>query len=197
MEANYDTKEGITKSIGSLEELAKLLYDRHHGYLWKDEELNEFFILGRYRLDSRGNIDRLTRKIPKEIFPDIPDVMTVEEFIVYIENNPGEITKDDFKYNTLGYESMVIKPGLKCSSCGLVWDISNVHEAEIYRNCEWISLNDFVGLTLGDVIKVLNKKRDGIYSFGPSDHHDGESIAQSGQSLWTSIIRLSHNECSK
>jgi hypothetical protein len=197
MEANYDTKEGITKSIGSLEELAKLLSERRHGHFWKDEELNEFFILGRYRLDSRGNIDRLTRKIPKEIFPDIPDVMTVEEFAAHIENHPGEITKDDLKYNTFKYESMVIEPGLKCPSCGLVWDISNVHEAEIYRNCEWISLNDFVGQTLDEVIESLNKKHDGIYDFGPSDHRDGEAIAQSNQSLWTSIIRLSHHECSK
>ena len=92
---------------------------------------------------------------------------------------------------------MVIEPGLKCSSCGLVWDIDNVHEVEIYRNCEWIPLNDFVGQTLDEVIEMLNKKRDGMYDFGPSDHRDGEAIAQSGQSLWTSIIRLSHNECSK
>ncbi len=197
MEANYDTKEGVTKSIGSLEELVKLLSERNHGYLWKDEELNEFFILGRYRLDNRGNIDRLTRKIPKEIFPDIPDVMTVEEFVAYIDNNPGEITKDDLKYNTFKYESMVIEPDLKCPSCGLAWDISNVHEAEIYRNCEWIPLNDFVGQTLDEVIDMLNKKRDGIYDFGPSDHRDGEAIAQADQSLWTSIIRLSHHECSK
>lgn len=196
MEENYDTKERIIKSVGSLEELAKLLTEKHHAW-GRDEQLNEFFILGRYRLDNRGNIDRLTRKIPKEIFPDIPDVMTAEEFATYIENHPGEIKKDDLKYSTFKYESMVIEPGLKCPSCGLVWGISNAHEALIYRNCEWIPLDDFVGQTLDEVIESLNKKRDGIYSFGPSDHQDGEAIAQSGQALWTSIIRLSHNECSK
>ncbi|MEI6836010.1 MAG: hypothetical protein WCK59_04215 [Candidatus Falkowbacteria bacterium] len=192
MEASYDTKEGIAKSIGSLEELAKLLTKRRYGYFWKDEELKEFFILGRYRLDKRGNIDRLTGKIPKEIFPDFPDVMTSEDLIDYIENNPGGITRDDFKYGTFKYESMVIESGLKCPSCGLVWDISNVHEALIYRNCEWISLDNFVGQTLDEVIKKLNEKHDGIYDFGPSDHGDGEVIAQPNQSLLTSIIRLSH-----
>ncbi len=196
MKANYDTKDYIINSIKSLEELAKLLSERRYAdYL--DKELTEFFILGRYQLDNRGNINRLTRKIPKEIFPDIPDVMTREEFITYIKDHPEEIAKDDLKYNNFKYESMVMEPGLKCPSCGLIWDISNIHEAVIYRNCEWISLKDFVGQTLDEVIETLNKKRDGIYDFGPSDHRDGEAIAQANQSLWTSIIRLSHNKCGK
>lgn len=215
MEADYNTKEGIAKSIGSLEELAKLLSERHHAW-GRDEELSEFFILGRYRLDNSGHMEKMAKKkplkiffntsmrkgifpdipMPKEIFPNIPDVMTKDEFIDYIEKHPGKLTKDDLRYHIV-YESMEIEPGLKCPSCGLVWDISNIHEAQISRGCKWLPLDDFVGKTLDEVIEALNKKRDGRYSFGPSDHRDEDYIAQPGQSLWTSIIRLSHSECNK
>lgn len=211
MEANYDTKEGIIKSLVSLEELAKLLSERCSAW-GRNEKLNEFFILGRYFLDNSGNLWRMNKgmpfeiflntgvipdiAMPKEAFPDIPDVMTEKELIDYIDNHPGKTTKD-YLICSVAYESMVIEPGLKCPSCGLVWDISNIHEAQIHRNCERIPLDEFAGKTLDEVIQALNEKHDGVYWFALSDYHDGDHIAQPGEVLWTSIVRLSHSECNK
>jgi hypothetical protein len=178
----YDTKNGITKSIKSLEGLAALLSKRREAY-FRNERLEVFVILGRYRLDNQGNIEKL--KLPrKDALSNIPNVLTFEEF----------------RRQAIGlgisYQDMVVAPGLHCPKCGLVWNINNLHEAMVFRTGEYVSLDDFNGKTLADVLDLHNKKNDGLYSFAPSEGApDKDFIAKPGYSVRFSVVKLMHHDC--
>ena len=179
----YDTKKGIAKSLKSLEGLAALLLKRREAY-FRDEWLGVFVILGRYRLDDRGNIEKLETPI-KEAHPRVPNVLNSREFREYI-TCPGN----------LSYKQAIVAPGLQCSNCGLVWDINNLHEASVLQSCEDVLLDDFAGKTLSEVLDLHNQKRDGLYSFAPAEGmSDKEFIAKPGYSVRFAIVKLIHHDC--
>lgn len=185
-----DTKKGISGSLGTLEDVISLLSERRARY-FHDEYLHEFFILGRYLLDGRGEILKVN-PIPRDIFPDIPNVLTKGEFKTLTGSDPDKIVNAKFHY-----ESMVMVPNLKCSFCDTGWTIDNIHEAVISRDCEDVSLDAFVGKTIREVIEILNKDGGGIYSLAPADYHDYDFVIESGYTMRLSIINLFHRGCRK
>lgn len=185
-----DTKKGISGSLGTLEDVISLLSERRARY-FHDEQLHEFFILGRYLLDGKGEILKIV-PIPKDIFPDISNVLTKEEFKTLTGSDPDKIVNAKFHY-----ESMVMVSNLKCSFCDISWTIDNIHEAIISRDCEDISLDAFVGKTIREVIEILNKDGGGIYSLAPADYHDYDFVVEPGYSMRLSIINLFHRDCRK
>lgn len=90
-----------------------------------------------------------------------------------------------------------IPPGFKCSVCGVVLSNHDFLETTTNSDCQRIPLDDFVGLTVGEILKKLNERLDGIYSLGPSDHPSYDYIARSGNRLHVSIVKIDHKECSK
>jgi len=193
---DYDTKERILKAINSLADLEKLLSERREASFYRDEDLEEYYILGRYKLSKDGQLEILRENILKDIFPNIPDVLNSAELINYFNLHPGEIKHYDLRYDIFECERVEIKSGLKCPVCNMVWDINNLHEAVVERNTSWLSMKDFVGLTVDEAIKKLDERLDGIYWPGPSNHHDPDYLMSANDMLWTSVVRFRHRECS-
>jgi|GEM_PF-628323 len=183
-----DTKEGISESLETLEDLMSLLSERRTRY-FHNEQLHEFFILGRYLLDGKGEALKAD-PVPKDIFPDIPNVLTKEEFKTLTGSDPDKII--DVKFH---YEDVVMAPNLKCPFCGTSWNIDNIHEAVISRECEDVSLEAFIGQTLREVLKTLNKTGDGIYRLAPADYHDEDFVIEPDYSMRLAVINVFHHDC--
>ncbi len=159
----YDTKEGVTKSLNSLEELIRLVKERHSAGYEREERLNEFYILGRYTLDTCGNCSKANEIIPKELLPDIPDVLTRDEFWAYIMEQTGDDLMLSFSMN--GGDLPL--PGLKCPHCGISWEIQNCHDTVVWHTTEIFPLTEFVGKTLEDVKVAYEQRDDAMYRMQP------------------------------
>lgn len=155
----YDTKEGIAESLKSLEGLTRLIGERHSAGYEREERLNEFHILGRYALDARGNCSKAGETIPKELLPDIPDVLTRDEFWAYIREHTGKDLMLSFSMN--GGDLPL--PGLKCAHCGTPWEIQNCHDTVAWHTTEVFPLTEFVGKTLRDVKAAYGQRDNTIY----------------------------------
>jgi hypothetical protein len=155
----YDTKKGIAKSLKSLEGLIRLINERYSAGYERKELLDEFYILGRYALDAAGNCSKASGVIPKEIWPDIPDVLTKNEFWAYIRKNAGKDLMLSFSMN--GGDLPL--PGLKCAHCGMHWEIQNCHDTVVWHATEVFPLTEFVGKTLRDVKVEYEQSDDAIY----------------------------------
>lgn len=159
----YDTKKGIAESLKSLEGLCRLVAERRTAGYEREERLNEFCILGRYNLDSCGNCLEATRRmpneiVPKEILPDIPDVLTSDEFWAYIQEKTGK--KDSWLSFSMANLPL---PGLKCAKCGISWEIQNCHDNVVWRETEVLPLTDFIGKTLRDVKEAYGRRDDAVF----------------------------------
>ncbi len=77
--AEYDTAEGIKEHLDSLDDLRQFLDTRREAGYERDMKLGEWCLLGRFSLDSNGNIGKYDRGfssvIPAEVDPLIPDVI--------------------------------------------------------------------------------------------------------------------------
>jgi len=154
----YDTKKGVEESLKSLESLHLLTHERHLAGYTREEKLNQFLVFGRYMLDSCGNCSRSTDAIPKEIWPNIPDVLTWDEFHDYKEECSKDLVKDIGFSFSIGDDGIPL-PGLKCAECGEPWEIQNCHDTVVYHDTEVVNLGYFVGMPLENV-KVAFAKRD-------------------------------------
>lgn len=159
----YDTTSGITKSLVSLEQFLEVLKQREiAGYL-RNERLHEFYVFGRYYLDSCGNCMKAKEIVPKEKFPDIPEVLTRQEFFAFIEEH------SDGKEHMISFSmgSDIPDSHLICPVCKAGWDIINCHDTVVTRKTENISLHEFIGKTLKIVKSNFSKLNDGIYLMHP------------------------------
>jgi hypothetical protein len=157
----YDTKEGITKSITSLESLIDLIQERHSAGYDRQERLNEFYILGRYCFDTCGNCSKAEERIPKVLMPKIPDVLTRDEFWTYAKKH--SIQMISFSMNGGNLPLL----GLKCPYCGKTWNIQNCHDTVVWDTTKVYPLIDFVGQTLGNVKAAYAKRDDAVYRMQP------------------------------
>jgi hypothetical protein len=156
----YDTKQGIIDSLVSLPSFLALIHERHEAGYDRDERLNEFYVLGWYSLDTCGNCSRASGIIPKKVFPNIPDVLTREEFEVYARTQ----CKDDKLLGfTFSMEYNLPRPNTTCALCGNRWTIQDCHDIIVWRDTEVIPLTAFVGKTLGEVKKHYESLTNAIY----------------------------------
>jgi len=148
-DAWYNTKQGISGSLVSFEDFRKMVDARHEAYYKRKEDLQEFYVMGRWSMDRCGNTMRITDEfVPKEHIPDIDDVLAVDEFWDVIEKydrqtKPNVLTREerndpDFSYqdNTRPYPTSVgfsmpsnlPPPKSKCKLCKGGWTIDNCYD---------------------------------------------------------------------
>lgn len=154
----YDTEEGILASLCSLDAFNALLDERRKAGYKRKERMNEFYVLGRYFLDTCGNCMKIFGWVPKENFPKLPDVMSSYAFWQFMDlacaekcwitTQPGEVP--DSK--------------VTCPICKKGWDIHSCHNSVIIQKNEVFSLQDFVGKTLREVMSFYTAKNDARYS---------------------------------
>lgn len=158
----YDTKKGIEESLKSLEALNNLISERHTAGYKREEELNEFLVLGRYMLDVCGNFSRSNGTVPKEIWPNIPDVLTWDEFQEYKEESSKDLVKDISLSFSMG-ENGIPLPNLRCAECGESWEVKNCYDTVVCHNTEVINLANFIGKTLKKVKETFGLSTSAIY----------------------------------
>lgn len=156
----YDTKEGIEKSLASLADLNRLLSARHVAGYQRDERMNEFFIFGRFSLDTCGNCGKAKGYVPKDEMPGMPDVMTRDEFWAYIKEHSGR-GEDTMVNFSMGSE--IPDENVLCPYCQKSWEAGNCHDTVPIRSTEVYPLDEFVGKTLGEVRATYAVKTDGTY----------------------------------
>jgi hypothetical protein len=159
----YDTKAGIAESLASLAAFKQMFAERHEAGYEREERLNDFYVLGRYSLDTCGNCMKAQGFIPKEVYPDIPDVLTREEFWSFIKGHSA----GDGPMLSFGMGSDLPYPHLICSHCQRGWDMTNYHDTVAWHLHETYSLADFVGKTLAEMKAAYCQRNDAIYFMQP------------------------------
>lgn len=160
----YDTKQGIVASLVSLESFLDLIHARHQAGYDREERLNEFYVLGRYFLDTCGNCCRATGWIPKDKLPNIPDVLTKDEFWAYIRNNALDLPDFSISFDM---NSGLPNENVVCPVCKKTWQIGNCHDTVVWHDTKDLPLSEFVGKTLGEVKAAYASRTDCIYRMQP------------------------------
>ena len=160
----YDVKKGIAEHLATLKDLNFLLKMRYNAGYQKGERFNEFYLFGIYWLDTCGNCAKGTENL-KIKFPEIPDVMTREEFWAFVEAKFGK------EQHVMSFENNggnIPPDGLKCAHCQKAWTLEDCFDTVVRRETQIVSLAEFVGKTLIEVEEEYSKKTDAIYRFHPS-----------------------------
>ena len=147
----YDTIEGIYESIKTLAGLNDVIDKRHESYYVRRERLKEFCVLGKYYLDTCGNVGMLdTETLISIIEPsNIPDVLTKEQLLNIIKKydvKRGAWTHEDTQekdFNwydrskpfptsfSIHYKNTIPPERIICPFCKKGWDISNTDNVDV------------------------------------------------------------------
>jgi len=166
----YDSYEGVMSYLSKgMEGFNRLVARRHYAGYVRKERLNEWFILGRWHLDSWGDASTITKEfIPAVEFPkhglDVPVARVNWEFWELMREydrivNPGVMTPwDDPKYKNREYPTSVAwsygfsvpSKLMFCPVCRQGWILDNCHDVHQTNKSEVVSLEKYVGMTLKD-----------------------------------------------
>lgn len=150
----YDDKEIIEQFLNSLPELNSLLKARGEAGYERNERMNEYCILGRFWLDTCGNCMKIVGYVPKDEFPNMPDVMAKEEFWSLL----GSDTTISFSMG-----SNIPDEHIECPFCGKAWRSHNCHDTVRIASTEVYPLDEFIGKTLGELKAAYAAKTDAKY----------------------------------
>lgn len=219
----YDTKAGVGKAIATLSGLLLLKYERHQAAYVRGEKLNELYVLGHFFLDNVGNFSVFMGHL-KKFLPEIPNVLTHDEFCAYTKENLG----DKASNMAFSYDAYIPTEHVLCPVCQQGWSVHNVHDVMTRRTGESVSLADFIGQPLAAVKKHYALKTDANYFIGTepflrnkrfidntpweegstivknsdgrvgtSDGIDDEYIVHPDDTLYFSIVHYWHKECNR
>ncbi len=167
----YDTKEGITIFTGSLEGVHALLTMRSDAWERK-ERLHEYVLFGTWHLDEFGQVGRITptrsSAWSKDILPEIPDVLTDDEFRAFLRAYEGE-GADTSIARILSGDDIIAPAGIPCAVCGEVWDLTNAIDVFATGVNQIEPLLEFVGRPIGEFTATLDCRVDGHYSLHLSE----------------------------
>ncbi|MFA5994350.1 MAG: hypothetical protein WC823_05315, partial [Parcubacteria group bacterium] len=156
----YDTKQGVEDSLSTLAGFSNLISERRMAGYERKERLNEFYVLGRYSLDTCGNCGKMMEWIPKENIPHLPDVMTRDEFWAYVKENVKDAENVSV---SIGMGSDLPWGDIVCPVCKKGWTIHDCHDTVVARREEVLPLADFIGKTLSEVKASYATKKDAHY----------------------------------
>lgn len=174
----FDSMEGIAGALESLEEFNNLRRIRE--VAGKIGLLDEWLVLGRYKLDQEGKT-MVFRESSFDRFPDAPKVIPYKEFRLFLEVRGAN-------------ERILVPAGLpsakiRCVHCGERWEIGDCHDfAQIIRH-EDIPLDPWVekkGLRiLRDVRDFFGKREYGDYILASSPVRNPDHVTLS----WSIFIK--------
>ena len=146
---SYNTYEGIKDSLFSMAKLNEMLNERRIAGYDRKEHLNSFIVLGRFLLDTCGNVGHATDFIASERIPDFPKVLSSEAFNRHIERwqkkdqpnvlTRAEIDAPNFDYAatdgrpypisvSFGMRNIIPRANLRCPHCGKGWTVNTCHD---------------------------------------------------------------------
>ncbi|MDP3778956.1 MAG: hypothetical protein Q8R30_02860 [bacterium] len=165
MRRYYDTKEGIEEMLESLELFNQLIRIREAAGR-RGEELHDFYLLGRFLTHSSGHLLKwYPDYFPPERYKDVPCVLTAQEFEALV--NQFGIDKNTMRRaHELHLPAIpparMIDPINKES-----WTIETCHDATPIEKDDSISLDEYVGKTIGEVKEIVAGDREKLYEFYP------------------------------
>lgn len=149
----YDSPTGITNHLGSLDEFHKLLNERRQAGYDRRERLQEYVVLGLFRLDTCGNCMRIWDA--EKFAHCLPVCMAWGDFCSLAD-----------QYLDRGIRSSpaaVPTSQVYCAYCKTHWNVNNCHDVTTTSSDELIDLASYVGKTFEDVTKVYESRQDAIY----------------------------------
>lgn len=164
----YDTKVGISTFVDSLERVHVLL-DARRAARGRGERLHEFVLFGTWCLDEFGQVSRIVPGCssvwPKQAFPDIPDVLTNDEFYAFLRAHEAEGEHITIRQILAG--SAIIAPaGVSCAVCGETWGMTNATDVFETSTSRIEPLHDFVGQLFSEFKARLSERTDAHYFIG-------------------------------
>lgn len=164
--ALYDTKAGIASQLTSLEGLNAVIDARQEAGYGLNKRLRQYVIMGRWLTDTCGNFMQATEAgIPKELCPDIPDVLTDREFWKYMQKNGDpEKVRQGFAWS-MGHTVPPVK--VLCAECQQTWTLQNCHDSVSKSEDVVASLAPFVGKPFDAVRKYYASLTDAVYFIQP------------------------------
>jgi len=163
----YDSHDAFQKAISSLSNFNALIRTRHQAGYVKHERLGEWVILGRFFFDSCGNSMKYTdNPTPAGVFPNLPPVMTNEEFWKYVKQFSPPHKKYSF---TCSMDDGVPPASLVCPECHTGWMIHNCHDTIVEHETRVVSLDKYTNRFI--ILEMLNEVLD--------DHSDAVWRVQS------------------
>jgi hypothetical protein len=157
----YDSKSGITAMLGSLADFNELLRLRFEAGYSRREMLTEFYLFGRWHMDVVGNTSKIVSEfIPKDQFPDMPDVLTRHEFWELVRGRYG---KNMVVMSTS--EAHIPPVKVSCAECSRPWCMANCHDFIPSRNYgrESFDLSNYVGMMVKELRDHLVARSDAVY----------------------------------
>ncbi len=180
----YDTAEGIREHLGSLDDLRQLLDTRREASRFRNEDLNEWCLLGRFTLNCVGSIGLYDSVIPAEVDPLIPDVLHDTDLRYHMNRKLKDI---DF---VICYSDVAIPNSSSCcSECHEGWTVRSAHDVSCEVKSDVVLLNDFTGQTINDVNEDLKKRRtrDGERIFNPKSWLVRSPYATDHEQVWHEV----------
>ena len=161
----YDTRDGIQAMATTLKGLNELEDLRNEAGYKRDERLHQWYVLGRYWLDSCGNFGRILPPfIPGDKYPDVPSVLDREEFMAFLAT---KMPADEIDFSC-SFTSNLPPHTLRCAECKRRWTIRNAHHVVVVHQTQVIPLAQYIGQKLGDVKRQMSRScTDTIYYMQP------------------------------
>lgn len=158
----YNSKQGIASFFTDLASFNELVRLRSEAAYARREQLNEFYVFGRWSFDTCGNLGTIRGFIPKEQFPEIPDVLTRDEFWAFLKRHvEGE------RIISTGFEGGIPPVRVVCVGCGRPWSIKDCYDFVTRHSTVVMPLTDFVGINVKEVRDHLYARTDAVYKLTP------------------------------
>jgi len=156
----YNTEAGIRASLGSLADLNRMTQARHTAGYERKERLTRFILLGRFLLDSCGNLMRCvsSSNSPAELVSNFPDVILADIGRQLIDTTTGKESMVSF-----GIGESIPPANVVCPECGEGWTVENCHDTSVKMTNTMVDFSLLVGLTLAQVREGFKQRSDAVW----------------------------------
>ena len=160
---HYNNPGLLPNYLTTLEGLNKLLVDRQNAGYVRREPLDPFVLQGRWILDRCGNMGFAqwptfgTGHFVRDVFPNIPEVLTQDQYEAFIASQPGGI---NLKYPIAICDAYICVPpvGTICTICGKTFTVEDAHTAQSWRRRDPDTFevrSEFAGLTYAELPRAI------------------------------------------
>lgn len=181
----YNSPDGIRSYLGSLEGLHALAMDRRRAFE-RRERLAWYCLLGRWTLDTWGNLGAMKDPVPAETGVPLSAVADEREVAHMLMARHG---------TRIAYTQAFDLPPAEtpCAECGARWSIADAHDAVADRELVSYLLPSFATLTYADAAAAWIDPAVGAWK--PILPMDALRQVRSGEAGHYALTRWRHRRC--
>jgi hypothetical protein len=159
---SFDTKQGISAALSSLSDFHEVLRKRRDARE-RDVRLNEHVVLGRFRLDTFGQVWFPNKVAADLIASSIPSVVSSKEYTTLLERAARESGVEYCESWGMGGSNIIAPAGVSCAVCGREWSIQDCHDCVYESECVTVPVEEFIGKPVAELCAHLAERRDVEY----------------------------------